>query len=201
MIWTMTQKPNQKQEIARQQLNLRSAWASRECNWTSRNIKPRNSIRKKSYQISVWRIENSENINCESKMLFVPILFHHLACVCVLHCSCFMLLHHLITTPSLLYSKTKVHPIHFMILFKDIHSWANIETYAYKPNFANIKVFSCVHSLNWLNSIKTWTCTIKPYFCWTFSLTDWRHIFRKKTIEISSIDWMVLFFNRLHSSI
>ena len=52
----------------------RSGRTTRECDQTSRNIKLHKSIRKKSNQtISIWWIGNSENIDCERRMLCVTI--------------------------------------------------------------------------------------------------------------------------------
>ena len=67
----------------------RSGQTSRECDWTSRNIKLHNWIRKKSNQTTfIWWIRNSEDGHDKRRMLYVTILFHHLAWVGVIHFSC-----------------------------------------------------------------------------------------------------------------
>ena len=87
MIWTMRQKPKEKQDIARQHLNLEK-WMSLE-NATELGETSSYTIRKKSNQtISIWWIANNEDINCKRRILCVIILFHHIFYVCVIRLSC-----------------------------------------------------------------------------------------------------------------
>ena len=60
----------------------RSGRTSRECHWTSKNIELNNLSSNQT--MSIWWIANSENINCQRRMLCVTMLFHYLVCVCVL---------------------------------------------------------------------------------------------------------------------
>ena len=104
-----------KQDIACQRLNLEK-WTNLDRMWVKfEKTELHNSIRKESNQaISMWWIVNSENINCKMRMLCVTILFHHLFVFVYSISIVFMLLHYLATTPSLSYSQTKAHLIHFI---------------------------------------------------------------------------------------